>query len=131
MALDIGDLKHNIYIETKKHFEASTGLTNVHSFANVTSNGEYAFYNDSALLTLPASSAVETIGDYAFYNCTSLIPIVIPDSVTSIGSSAFNGCTSLSDVYYIGSEEQWNAISIDKSNSDLYSATIHYNYNGK
>ena len=32
--LDIGDLKHNIYIETKKHYEESTGLNNVNN-ANI------------------------------------------------------------------------------------------------
>ena len=29
--LDITDLKHNIYIETRKHYEESTGLNNVNN----------------------------------------------------------------------------------------------------
>ena len=29
--LDISDLKHNIYIETRKHYEESTGLNNVNN----------------------------------------------------------------------------------------------------
>ena len=36
---------------------------------------------------------VTTIGDYAFYNCSSLRSVTIPDSVTTIGVSAFDGCT--------------------------------------
>ena len=31
LMLDIGDFKHNICIETKKHFEESTGLNNVNN----------------------------------------------------------------------------------------------------
>jgi hypothetical protein len=71
---------------------------------------------------------VTTIGDFAFYNCTGLTSIVIPDSVTSIGSSASEGCSGLTDVYYTGTEKQWEAISIDSYNSSLTNATIHYNY---
>ncbi|MCC8090656.1 MAG: dockerin type I domain-containing protein, partial [Oscillospiraceae bacterium] len=62
--------------------------------------------------------------------CSSLASVTIPDSVTSIGISAFSGCTSLTDVYYGGSEAEWNAITIDSRNDPLLSATIHYNSTG-
>ena len=97
----------------------------------VTSIGESAFFGCESLSSIVIPNSVTSIGELAFSFCPSLSSIVIPDSVTSIGSSVFYSSKSLSDVYYIGSEEQWNAISIDKSNSDLYSATIHYNYKGK
>ena len=98
---------------------------------SVTSIGSYAFSHCTSLSSIVIPDSVTSIEYKAFYCCTSLSSIVIPDSVTSICEFAFYGCKSLSDVYYIGSEEQWNAISIDKSNSELYSATIHYNYIGK
>ncbi len=53
---------------------------------------------------------------------------VIPDSVTSIGDYAFDGCTGLTTVYYSGSEEEWNAISIDDYNDELLNAEIIFNY---
>ena len=40
-----------------------------------------------------------SIGNYTFYNCSSLTSITIPDSVTSIGSLAFLGCSALAEVY--------------------------------
>ena len=70
-----------------------------------------------------------TIDSYAFSDCSSLTSITIPDSVTTIGSYAFYGCTNLTDVYYAGTEEQWDAIDIDNTescNSSLINATIHF-----
>jgi hypothetical protein len=41
-----------------------------------------------------------SIGDYAFQNCTALASIEIPASVTSIGYVAFSGCSSLKNVTF-------------------------------
>ena len=71
-------------------------------------------------------NSVTSIGRGAFGGCKSLTSITIPNSVTSIGEDAFFGCTSLTDVYYTGTKEQWNAISLGSYDSDLKNATIHY-----
>ena len=46
----------------------------------------------------------------------------------TIGARAFGDSPSFSNVYYAGTEENWNAITIDEDNANLASATIHYNY---
>ena len=38
---------------------------------------------------------ITSIGDFAFYECDSLTHIRIPDSVTSIGDCVFSGCYNL------------------------------------
>jgi hypothetical protein len=72
--------------------------------------------------------SVTTIGYAAFWSCSSLTSVVIGDSVTLIDYCAFSACSNLKDVYYTGSEEEWNAITIASSNPSLTNATIHYNY---
>lgn len=62
----------------------------------------------------------------AFY-MGGLKSITIPKSVTNIMGEAFNGCVNLTDVYYKGSEEDWNKIRIEWGNEYLLGASIHYN----
>ena len=76
--------------------------------------------------TIPDS--VTSIGDWAFAGCTSLTSVTIPDGVTSIGWCAFADCESLTNVYFTGTEEAWNGITIDGENDALKNANIHYNY---
>ena len=109
-------------------FYQCSSLTSVVIGDSVTSIGDSAFFWCDNLTSVEIGNSVTSIGDYAFYNCYNLTSVEIPDSVTNIGDSAFYGCTGLTDVYYTGTAEQWQQISIGHSNSSLTSATIHYNY---
>ena len=78
----------------------------------------------SGRLDVPAG--IETIGGEAMHYAFSIKNVHIPKSVKKIGSDAFPiECT---DVYYDGTEEQWNEISIGKNyNSDFPSGvTLHF-----
>ena len=88
----------------------------------------YTFKDCTSLESIVISNGVTSIESSAFENCTSLKSITIPDSVTSIGYFTFYGCTSLKDVYYNGTEEQWNQIYMYPANDCLTNATIHYEY---
>ena len=69
------------------------------------------------------------IEEFAFSECGKLESITVPVSIETIGASAFNECDALTDVYYAGTEEEWNAITIVGGvNDTLLEATIHYNY---
>ncbi len=118
----------------------------------VESIGEYAFYKCLALKNLEISDSVTSIGESAFYGCESLISAIISDGVTSIGDSAFSNCSSLTSVtigdsvssigreifykcdlkyvFYTGTPEDWNRITLGSNNSVLTSLPIHYNATG-
>lgn len=107
-------------------FNHCSALTSVNIPDSVTSIESFAFANCSALTSVNIPKHVTSIGYDAFSDCFSLTSISIPDSVTSIDRDAFDLCPSLSDVYYSGSKNQWDAISISSGNDDLLNATIHF-----
>ena len=103
-------------------------LTSVAISNKVTSIGWCTFFRCTALTSVTIPNSVTYIDSHAFGGCTSLKSIKIPDSVTSISRDAFYDCQSLTNIYYTGTEEQWNAINILDGNEALLNATIHYNY---
>ena len=65
---------------------------------SVTSIGDSAFYNCSALTSVTILGSVSSIGDSTFYSCSNLVSVTIPDSVISIESYAFSDCDSLASI---------------------------------
>lgn len=112
-------------------FEGCYGLTSVTIPGSVTCIEGYTFEGCYGLTSVTIPNSVTSIGDSAFEGCGGLTSVTIPNSVTSIGKWAFQNCSGLTDVYYTGSKEQWNSISISDYNSPLESATIHYNSAGQ
>lgn len=87
------------------------------------------FTSCSSLEKIEIPDGVEKIEMYAFFNCNSLKHIVLPASVTTVDKGAFNGCTGLTDVYYTGTKDQWEAMTVGEENSALTeTAKVHYRY---
>ncbi len=86
-----------------------------------------AFLDCNNLTSVILSNNITEIASLTFYNCAGLTSVTIPDSVTSIWYSAFNYCNKLTDVYYLGTEKEWNSIEIGSDNECLTNAAIHYN----
>ena len=73
---------------------------------------------------------VTQISSQAFQDCSNLKSITIPTSVTNIAYGAFMGCGGVENIYYAGTQEQWNAMVKADGNSCLQNATIHFNSTG-
>ena len=130
-------------------FQDCETLTNITIPTTVTSIGSNAFNRCINIESIVIPNGVTIIENGTFQYCYSLESIVIPDGVISIGASAFSESglmsvkiaksvtsigdmafyySNLTDVYYTGSEEEWNAIQIGEANEYLTNATIYYNY---
>ncbi|MBR2293551.1 MAG: leucine-rich repeat protein [Clostridia bacterium] len=108
-------------------FSGCSSLTKVTIGNSVTSIGDYAFSRCSSVKSITIPNGVASIGWGAFSGCDSLTSVTIPNSVTSIGGWVVSNCNNLTDIYFTGTEEEWNAI--EKSDAEIPStATIHFNY---
>ena len=102
---------------------------------SVTSIGNSAFNRCSGLESITIPNSVTSIGDFAFNGCSGLTSVTIGDGVELIGNGAFSGCSALTDIYYAGSQNEWNALGgstkvgiSDRLNTGTL--TIHYNSTG-
>lgn len=62
---------------------------------NLTTIGNWAFYNNHALQQLTIPAGVTTIGAGAFYGCTYLEDLAMPASLRNVGDNAFALCNHL------------------------------------
>ncbi len=90
--------------------------------------GDGMFQNCLMLAGVEIPQGAKSIGMSAFASCSGLTTVIIPDSVMTIGIAAFSACP-LRDIYFTGTEAQWNGISkIGDTAAVVSKATIHYNY---
>jgi len=110
-------------------FSSCSNLINIAIPSEVKNIYSNAFEGCSSLQSIELPP-LKTISSNSFKDCYRLQDVIIPDTVTKIISDAFMNCYSLTNVYYKGSEADWQNITIYENNEYLTDATIHYNYTG-
>ena len=104
---------------------------------NVEKIGKYAFYNCKNLRSVTINESVKVIAEYAFSDCINLNNLFIQRQtynniviVPYIGFNyySFYNCSNLTDIYYMGSLNDWQNLWKAEYNDALENATIHYNY---
>ena len=106
-------------------FWICTGLETVEIPETVHIIGPYAFYKCGALRQVTVPEGVTTLPDQAFYRCTALETVTLPRTLTAIGNSTFRGCSALENIYFTGTSEEWNSITVGTNNIPLTKATLH------
>lgn len=91
--------------------------------SSVTCMSARVFFGCKNLKSVTVPPNVSKIEFGTFSYCTSLETITIPASVRTI-DYAFNNCICLKTIYYGGSPEQWQAISVDEDN-DQYLKNVN------
>lgn len=117
---------------------------------NVTSIGKYAFENCnlksvkigngveiidegtfsscSNMTTVTIGNSVVLIRSRAFYLCDKIESVIIGNGISTIAKEAFYKCDYIKDVYFTGSEEEWNDVIIGWGNFAFKGATKHFNF---
>ena len=102
-----------------------SAITSITIPDSVTKLGRHVFMGCESITNIVLPDSVSTISDQAFEKCSKLTSITIPDSVTKIDTYAFWYCTSLESIVFLGTMEQWNAITkIDRWNWDTGNYTV-------
>ena len=133
-------------------FSGFTYLERVSIPNSMTAIGDYAFRDCWSLEAVNFPSSLKTIGYDAFGFCFTLTQVTIPEGVIHIDKCAFSSCEGLSyvvlpksleildygsfdwspisDVYYCGTEDQWNQLLGDRTIDDIFSSTpdLHFNH---
>lgn len=142
-SINKGVLKRKVDSDLNSYTNLAMFLKHITLGNGIKSFEEGIFYKYQNLISIRLPETLTSINNGAFGMCTSLTYIIIPSSVTSIGKEAFYKCYNLSsDIYYTGTEEQWNAIKKNDGSGGIYTqdwnclmgssvsggTVIHYNY---
>jgi hypothetical protein len=144
-------LPGSIKVIEKEAFTNCIKLKSINIPDGVTKIGRDAFAFCSAFESISLPNTITEIENDAFISCVNLVSIELPENMTTIISGlfyhcrslksvtfsnkitnirgAFANCEKLTDVYYYGTEEEWNKIDIespDAVNKALTTATIHF-----
>ena len=99
-------------------------ISNVDIPQTVTRIGNKAFYSCERLESIVIPSSVISIGEQSFA-MSGLKSVSIPKEVNNIGNGAFYWCVMLVDVYYGGSETQWQNLIGDVKIFNVTDADFH------
>jgi len=107
---------------------ACNNLTVITVPDNVTSISNMFLGYCNSLIDVRIGDGVDTLPQYTFYHCEALESIHLGRGITRIERNAVIECGNLTDLYYAGSESEWNKINIDNNyNEWLNDVVIHYN----
>ena len=98
-------------------FSECDSLSNITISGDNVPIGDRAFYGCDNLTSIILLNDIFSVGNGAFSYCSNLQTVIIPDSITKLGEDLYqksnyhNDKYSTIDVYYTGSESNWEKIS--------------------
>ena len=96
----------------------------------VESIGEQAFYQCASLENAVIGGTVSNLPGYSFAACSALKSLTLPAAVGTVGFAAFNGCSILEDVYFAGTQEQWDTLVSDAEDQYNFAFDFAHQYVG-
>jgi len=123
--LETVEIPESVHTIDFSAFEECYSLKNVQLPAGLTTLGSQVFEYCYSLEEIVIPDGISMIDGSTFDGCKSLKTVTIPKSVTLIDDYAFASC-KISDVYYGGTQADWDAIEIKYKNDSIKEAVIHF-----
>ena len=120
--LESVDLPEGVEVLGESVFSGCFKLHAISIPEGVTVLGDWAFSECESLSSVTIPSTVREIGDFAFMR-TLLASVCLPRSLQRMGADPFYE-SSLADIYYAGSETEWEQI--EKKSLNLDGVTVHF-----
>ena len=95
--------------------------------ANPLYEAENLYLNGELVETLEIPEGVTVIQPNVFRGATCIQRVALPKGLKGVAANAFYGCRKIQEVFYAGSEAEWNALPIATGNDPLKNATIYFN----
>ena len=130
----------------KTHTGSHTAATCISAGRCFTCGEKYGTTDPNTHRNIRITNAVFSGGDRGHYDvdiycydCASIAKITlegtakhvfIPKGVMDISENAFENCKELTDVYYEGSQAEWNALAIASGNDNLTKVKLHFGAKG-
>lgn len=90
--------------------------------------GSRAFAYCEFLESVTFPDTLESVGTEAFKECGNLQSVIIGTGTKNIETDAFAKCYNLFNVYYMGTEDVFKAITIGEGNDRLKVAAVYYEH---
>ncbi|MBE6636854.1 MAG: leucine-rich repeat domain-containing protein [Ruminococcaceae bacterium] len=108
-------------------FRDCTSLNSVVIPHSVTTLGMGLFDGCSSLVSLHIPEGITKIPYTFARDCSSLEFLQLPRTLTAIDSCAFNGAYNLTDIYYTGTEAEFQQVHVlSHQNDPFFRAAMHY-----
>ncbi len=102
--------------------------TNIKTFeigSSITEIPYRCFYgNDAEVLAIP--DTVTTLDDYVFQSMSDLKTLILGSGLKTIGEDIVDQTYELTTIHYKGTQETWDAISINEDNAALAEKELHF-----
>lgn len=107
--------------------DAWCGINFGDEYANPLYYAKNLYLNGQLVESLEIPGSVSVIQAGLFRSATCLKRVSIPRSLAGVAANAFEKCTNITEVFYEGSESEWENLPISSGNDPLKNAQVYFN----
>lgn len=107
-------------------FSGCSALKDITWSKNLQYVGQYTFSRCVALENVTLPDGVEWVDAWAFAHCEALKTVFLPDSIQIISENVFTESNSLVNIFYGGTKQQWEEVSVAGWNEVIETCLYFY-----